>query len=90
MPAQAQANKVVYIGQCKHDYEQLAYREIRNALTDSFIAEPEAFVQHFGCRPEDLQGAQLREYYPHFLVQQLPLESTNEGFRRRFLEGRLF
>lgn len=89
MPQTAHS-KISYLNVTKHDYEQLAYREIRNALTDSFIAEPEAFVQHFGCRPEDLQGAQLREYYPHFLVQQLPLESTNEGFRRRFLEGRLF
>lgn len=74
----------------KHDYEQLAYHEIRKALSDSFIAQPEEFITHFGCRPEDLSGAQLRDYYPHFLVQQLPIESTNEGFRKRFQEGRLF
>jgi hypothetical protein len=87
MPATA---KVSYICDVKHDYEQMAYHEIRKALSDSFIAEPKGFVEHFGCRPEDLNGAQLRDYYSHFLVQQIPLESTNEGFCKRFREGRLF
>jgi hypothetical protein len=89
MPQTARSN-VSYLNVTKHDYEQLAYHEIRKALSDSFIAAPEDFVKHFGCRPEDLKGHQLREYYPHFLVQQLPIESTNEGFRRRFYEGRIF
>lgn len=84
------ACKVTFIGEALHEYEQLGYAEIRRALTESFIASPEEFVAHFGRRPEDLQGADLREYYPHFLVQQIPLESTNEGFRKRFLRGDLF
>lgn len=81
---------VAYLHTAQHDYEQMAYHEIRKALSDSFIADPGAFVEHFGCRPEDLNGAQLRDYYPHFLVQQLPIESTNEGFKRRFYDGRIF
>lgn len=78
------------LNQAHHDFEQMAYQEIRKALSDSFIAQPEAFVAHFGCRPEDLNGAQLRDYYPHMLVQQIPIESTHEGFRKRFYEGRIF
>jgi hypothetical protein len=73
-----------------HLYEQLAYTEIRKALSDSFIAQPKEFVEHFGCRPEDLNGLQLRDYYPHMLVQQVPIASTNEGFKKRFYDGRIF
>jgi len=87
MPEVAQ---VFSLNATKHEYEQLAYEEIRRALSDSFIAKPEEFVTHFGCRPEDLSGAQLRAYYPHFLAQDLPLISSDKGFCRRFLEGRLF
>lgn len=81
---------VISLGHIKHEYEQLAYHEIRKALSDSFIATPREFVQHFGCRPEDLSGDQLRKYYPHFLVQQLPIGSDDPGFRKRFYEGRIF
>lgn len=74
----------------KHLYEQSAYSEIRSALQEDFLACPELFVANHGCRPEDLNGRQLREFYPHFLVQQREVKSQHEGFRRRFLEGRIF
>ena len=74
----------------KHLYEQQAYKELRDAMVDDFLMEPEKFVAHFGKRPEDLNGHELREHYPHFLVQQRELRSQDEGFRRRFLEGRMF
>lgn len=72
------------------ELEQKGYAEIRKVLSDSFIADPVGFVQHFGVRPEDLSSAQLRAYYPHFLVQRLPLEDIDEEFQRRFLGGLLF
>lgn len=74
----------------QHLYEQLAYKEIRDALTDSFMAQPEEFVAHFGCRPEDLSGSMLRDYYPHMLVQNVELKNTNSTFRKKFLSGELF
>lgn len=83
-------SNVYSLNATKHDHEQQAYHEIRRALSNSFIADPQGFVEHFRCRPEDLSGLQLREYYPHFLVQQLPLESNDPVFRKRFYEGKLF
>lgn len=74
----------------KHFYEQEGYNEIRTALQEDFIADPQRFMEHFGCRPEDLTGAQLREYYPHFLVSDRQVRSKHEGFKKRFLNGTLF
>ena len=74
----------------KHFYEQEAYNELRVALQEDFLREPDRFVEHFKCRPEDLGGAVLREFYPHFLVQKRDLRSKHEGFKKRFLEGRIF
>ena len=74
----------------QHRLEQGAYAEIRAALTDSFIAQPKEFMEHFGCRPEDLNGVQLRDYYPHFLAQELCIKSVDPGFRQAFYEGRIF
>lgn len=74
----------------KHFYEQEGYNEIRVALQEDFLREPAAFVEHFGCRPEDLTGSQLREFYPHMLVQQRILRSRHEGFKKRFTSGDLF
>jgi len=74
----------------KHHYEQEAYSEIRHALSEDFLEDPQAFVTHFGKRPEDLGGADLREHYPHMLVQQRQLRSKHDGFKKRFAEGRLF
>lgn len=71
-------------------YEQQAYAEIRAALQADYLQEPEAFIKHFGVRPEDLTGQTLREFYPHFLVQQRPLSSVHNGFCKRFLSGNLF
>jgi hypothetical protein len=74
----------------KHFYEQEAYNEIRMALAEDFLQAPAAFVEHFNCRPEDLTGSQLREFYPHFLVQQRLMRSKHEGFKKKFLSGDLF
>lgn len=74
----------------KHFYEQEAYNEIRRALQEDFLAHPTEFMTHFEKRPEDLTGAELREFYPHFLVQQRPLSSKNDSFKKRFLAGNLF
>lgn len=74
----------------KHYYEQEGYSEIRAALQEDFLQDPARFVEYFGCRPEDLTGAQLREFYPHFLVQERTLRSKHEGFKKRFLAGNLF
>jgi len=71
-------------------YEQQGYSEIRSALQDDFLQDPVLFVEHFGRRPEDLTGNDLREFYPHFLVQQRPIRSTHEGFKKRFISGDLF
>jgi hypothetical protein len=81
---------VVSMSNKLQEYEQEAYREIRDVLSQSFLERPDAFVRHFGCRPEDLSGAQLREYYHAHLAQGIPLTSTDQAFCRRFLEGRIF
>lgn len=73
-----------------HVFEQRAYAEIRKALSDSFIAAPKEFMEHFGCRPEDLTGAQLRSYYPHFLTQDIKVESDNPEFIAEFYSGSIF
>jgi hypothetical protein len=74
----------------KHRYEQEGYHEIRATLAEDFLSSPREFVEHFGKRPEDLSGHELREYYPHMLVQQRPLRSKHDGFKRRFINGELF
>jgi hypothetical protein len=74
----------------KHYYEQEGYNEIRSALQEDFLIDPTAFVTHFGKRPEDLSGVELREFYPHFLVQQRIVRSKHEGFKKRFSSGNLF
>jgi len=74
----------------KHFYEQEGYNEIRCALQEDFLQEPAKFVEHFGCRPEDLSGEQLREFYPHFLAQQRTIRSKHDGFKKRFTSGALF
>lgn len=74
----------------KHFYEQEGYNEIRTALAEDFLQDPIWFVEHFKKRPEDLSGAELREFYPHMLVQQRILRSRHEGFKKRFTSGDMF
>ena len=74
----------------KHAYEQWGYAEIRAALQQDFLSDPDKFVRDHGKRPEDLTGAELREFYSHFLVQQRPVTHTHVGFVKRFLSGELF
>jgi len=74
----------------KHFYEQQAYAEIRAALQEQFLISPELFMQKYGCRPEDMDGVQLRSLYPNFLVADIPVSSRHEGFKRKFYAGEIF
>ena len=78
------------LSELKVFYEQQAYAEIRAALQEDYLKEPVAFVEHFGKRPEDLSGRELRDFYPHFLIQQRQLSSVHSGFRKKFMSGELF
>lgn len=72
------------------DLEQKAYLVLRELMAEEFLADPPTFVAHFGCRPEDLTGAQLREFYPAALVQGLHPRTDDVLFNKRFAEGKLF
>lgn len=74
----------------KHFYEQQAYAEIMAALQEQFLISPELFMHKYQCRPEDMDGEQLRSLYPNFLVADLPLKSKHEGFRKKFFAGEIF
>lgn len=74
----------------KHSFEQWGYQEIRSALQQDFVADPQKFLEDHKKRPEDMVGYELRRFYPHFLAQQRPVSSLHDGFRRRFLSGELF
>jgi hypothetical protein len=74
----------------KHLHEQRAYEEIRAALVEEFVADPEGFMHQFGSRPEDLSGQQLREFYPHYLASGRTPQDAGSPFARRFLSGGLF
>lgn len=72
------------------DLEQKAYLFLRELMAEEFMADPPGFVAHFGCRPEDLNGAQLRAFYQAALVEGLHPKTGDELFNKRFAEGKLF
>ncbi len=75
----------------RHLLEQLAYEEIRHYMSQQFLLDPPLFMHTHGCRPEDLNGAQLRTFYREALKQGINVRQTSpEHFRRKFQAGLIF
>lgn len=71
------------------EWEQLAYSAIRNQMVQEFLSDPPGFVRRVGCRPEYMTPEQLRDAYRCMVVSETPV-AGEEGFVRRFQEGRMF
>ena len=83
--------ETIQIQSQRHLIEQYAYESIRRFLSSQFILDPVLFMHTHGKRPEDLNGAQLRVYYPTALTQGLTLDNDAPlGLKQRFMAGKFF